>query len=190
MSHDDAGGSHTADGFLFAQIAAGDDDALAALVRRFSQRVKAAAYRILSDEGEAEEIVQEVAWRVWQRASDYDQRLGSAATWILTLTERRAIDRLRQRRSRQRAEARQHRREACPPAILERELFPSCLLRVRKAFRELPPTQRQVLGLAVFRGMSQSEIAAAVGIPLGTVKTRTNSAKRKLRQSLTGMKPG
>jgi RNA polymerase sigma factor (sigma-70 family) len=175
----------TADAALLSQIAAGASAALEELSRRYSQKIKAEAFRILFDTGEAEEVLQEVLCKVWQRAASYDSRRGSVSSWIFIMTRRRAIDWLRHRRVRLRAEVQQPWQEPCVPLeVHDRELFPGWRLRVRRAFRELPPEQRQVLALALFREMSQSQIADITGIPLGTVKTRTSSAKTRLRQSL------
>ncbi len=177
--------SATADTALLSQIAAGGSAALEELSRRYSQKIKAEAFRILYDAGEAEEVFQDVLWKVWQRALLYDPRRGSVPGWISTMTQRRAIDRLRHHRVRLLAMVQQPWREPCAqPEVHGRELFPAWRRRVRRAFRELSPEQRQVLVLALFRGMTQTEIAEATGIPLGTVKTRTNSAKTRLRQSL------
>lgn len=189
MNHDLAVDSSTADGALLAQIAAGGSAALEELSRRYSRKIKAEAARILLDEGEAEEILQEVLWKVWQRAVDYDPQRGSVASWIFIMTQRHAIDRLRHRQARLRAVVRQPWRDSCAPEVHDRELFRSWFARVRRAFRELSPAQRQVLALAVFRDMSHSEIAEATGIPLGTVKTRTTTAKKRLRQSLDWVDP-
>lgn len=191
MNQDLAVEGRTADGALVAQVAAGGSEALEELIRRYSEKIKSEAARILLDGSEAEEVVQEVWWKVWQRALDYDPRRGSVLAWLFIMARRRALDRLRNRRARLRAVQRLPPQE--PFALQEsddRELFRSWLLRVRRAFRELPPGQRQVLALAVFRDMSHSEIAAATGLPLGTVKTRSNSAKKKLRQSLDWEEPG
>lgn len=189
MNHDLAVDSSTADGVLLAQIAAGGSVALEELIRRHSGKMKAEASRILLDEGEAEEVLQEVWWKVWQRALDYDPRRGSVLAWLFIMARRRAIDRLRHRQARLRAVDRQPWRESWVPEVHDRELFRSWFARVRRAFRELSPGQRQVLALAVFRDMSHSEIAETTGLPLGTVKTRTNSAKKRLRQSLNWEEP-
>lgn len=189
MNHDLAVDGSTADDALLAQIAAGGSAALEELIRRYSQKMRAEACRILLDEAEAEEVLQEVWWKVWQRALDYDSRRGSVHAWLSIMTRRRAIDRLRHRRAWLRAVDRQPWREFCVPEVHDRELFQSWFARVRRAFRELSPGQRQVLALAVFRDMSHSEIAETTGIPLGTVKTRSNSAKKRLRQSLEWVEP-
>lgn len=190
MNHDLAVDDSTLDGVLIARIASGEAAALEELIRRYSRRVRAEVVRILLDEGESEEVLQEVWWKVWQRALDYDPSRGTVLAWLFIIAQRRALDRLRNRQARLRAVDRLPREETC--ALLEvhdRELLRSWFLRVRRAFRELSPGQRQVLALAVFRDMSHSEIAEITGIPLGTVKTRSNSAKRKLRQSLSRMEP-
>jgi RNA polymerase sigma-70 factor (ECF subfamily) len=177
--------ARAADCALLSRIAKGDPAALEELSRWYCRKIKAEAFRILFDEGEAEEVFQETLWKVWRRAVDYDPRRGSVASWISIMARRRAIDRLRQRKARLHAMVQQSRREPwAPPEVHGRELFRGLHLRVRRAFHELSPEQRQVLALALFRGMSQSEIADTTGVPLGTIKTRTTAAKQKLRQSL------
>lgn len=175
----------TPDPVLVLNISRGAAAALEELNRRYSRWIRAEAWRILSDQGEAEDVHQEVLCKVWQHAGSYDPRQGTVATWLLVVARRTAIDRLRRHRRRLRFVAEQPRQaNAVQPDFLDREVFHRRLSSVKRAFRALPPEQRQVLGLAVLRDMSQSEIANATGTPLGTVKTRISSARRRLRESL------
>jgi RNA polymerase sigma-70 factor (ECF subfamily) len=190
MDNDIPVDTHVEDGALLSQIAGGASAALEELSRRYSRNIKATAFGILFDEGDTEEVLQDVLWKVWRRAPRYDPGRGSVAAWIFIITRRCAIDRLRTRKALLRAISQQPWRESLTlPEVQERELFRSRLLRVRKAFGELPVEQRHVLALAFFRGLSQREIARATGIPLGTIKTRTNTAKKKLQKSL-GLEDG
>lgn len=185
MANDIPVDTGTEDGILLSQIAAGGAAALEELSRRYSRTIRSVAFRILAAEAEADEVVQDVLWKVWRRALDYDPQRGTVATWITVITRRRAIDRLRTRQAWLRAVAQHPRRDSqVLPEVGDQELLRGRLRRVRKAFRELPAEQRRVLALAFFRDMSQREIAKATGIPLGTIKTRTNAAKKRLQQTL------
>lgn len=142
--------------------------------------------RILKSREEAEDVLQEVFLQVWRRAGDFDERRGRAFTWLVTLTRSRAIDRLRQLGSRERLDveaidflsdwAANPMREA---ARSEQRAI------VAGALAELPEEQRRTLILAYFEGLTQSEIAARLSSPLGTVKTRMRSGMIKLRELLS-----
>jgi len=157
--------------------------ALEELYDRHSGLLYSAALRILGRAADAEEVLQEAWLQAWNRAESYDVARGAVVAWLLTLLRSRAIDRVRSRASRQRVE--QAVAEAPPPqAVVEppavaaqRELQE----RVTSALEELAPQQRQVLELAYFGGLSQSEIASRLGAPLGTVKSWTRQALMRLR---------
>lgn len=177
---------------LVERIAAGDGEALATLYDRFAPLLLTLARRILHRDGEAEEVLQEVLLQVWKQAHRYRQSKSSVTTWLVLLTRSRAIDRLRSLRSRDRtlssfrieSSGSGHASAAATGNVWMRERRQ----RLDSALAELPAEQRQVLELAFYEGMSQSEIAAAIDIPLGTVKTRTLLAMRKLRKALAGVK--
>ena len=176
------------DAELLLAVARGDEPAFARVYDRYGPILLGLLLRILRSRPEAEDVLQEVFLQVWQRAHSFDPARGRAFTWLVTLARSRAIDRLRSVDSRERA-ARASAEEAPPPAA-SGEWADTAALRaeradaVREALAELPEEQRQVLLLAYLEGMSQSEIAAAKNQPLGTVKTRTRSALRKLGESL------
>lgn len=163
-----------------------DEEALAELYDRFAGTLNALAGRILQDDGAAEEVVQEVFLHAWNRASSYDAGRSSVSTWLVLLTRSRAIDRLRSRQvvARTHDQVRQDAPTHESAAGVRRVQELDRRRRIRGELARLPAEQRQVLELAYYGGMTQSEIAATTGIPLGTVKTRTLLALRKLRAAL------
>ena len=173
---------------LLRAVARGDESAFARVYDRYSPILLGLMLRILRSRAEAEDVLQEVFLQVWQRAHSFDAERGRAFTWLVTLARSRAIDRLRSVGSRERAALASA--EEVPPESESSEWADTAAIRaeraeaVRDALAELPEEQRQVLLLAYLEGMSQSEIAAAKNQPLGTVKTRTRSALRKLGESL------
>jgi len=163
-----------------------DETALAELYDRFAATLNALALRILRDDADAEEVVQEALVHAWNRADSYDPGRSSVSTWLVLVTRSRAIDRLRSRRVVDRTHD-QVRHEVSlheSPKGGRRVQDGERRQRVRAALRELPPEQRQVLDLAYYGGLTQSEIAQTAQIPLGTVKTRTLLAMKKLRSAL------
>jgi RNA polymerase sigma-70 factor, ECF subfamily len=177
------------DGALMLRVEGGDADALAELYDRHAARLLGLARRILGEGGEAEEVLQEVFLFAWRAAASYDASRGNVVTWLLIATRSRAIDRLRARKSHSRPEARRLDEEIHEPVASagdpevtsgDREWEAIC----RDAVRELPGDQRQVLELSYFEGLTQQEIAARTGTPLGTVKTRARLALMKLRERL------
>lgn len=169
------------------RIAQGDQAALSDLYERFAGLLVALARRVLNNDQDAEEILQEVFLQVWNQAGRYDPSRSSVSTWLVLITRSRAIDRLRSRQVKDRTL--QHLKQENPDHHTSPE-GPSSVLwiqrrqRLRREMHDLPPEQRQILQLAFFQGMTQSEIAGATGIPLGTVKTRTLLAMKKLRKAL------
>lgn len=175
------------DAELVRRIADRRQDALGALYDRYAPLLLALTRRIVGSQSDAEEVVQETLLQVWAQAGRYDPRRSSVATWLVLLARSRAIDLLRSRRVRERAVTAAgdetqgvHASPEGPAAVWYEERRS----RVAAALSELPPEQRQVLELAFFGGQSQREIAEATGFPLGTVKSRTLLAMRKLRQAL------
>ena len=169
---------------LLERIAAGDAHALADLYDRFAPVALALAGRILGDRSEAEDVLQTVLTRVWQEAGRYDATRGSVATWLLSWIRNGSIDRLRRREALERATlhsvdraAGTAREEASVDVSEDRA-------RLARAVADLPADQRQVIELAYFDGLSQTQIAQKLGEPLGTVKTRMRLGMNKLRQAL------
>lgn len=173
---------------LLKEIVARDADALSTLYDRYSGMLLALANRVLADLSDSEEILQEAFVQVWNQAERYDSARSSVSTWLVLITRSRAIDRLRSRRVAERTataaekEKRQtHTSPEGPGDVFRQERR----RRLQEELAKLPPEQRQVLELAFYRGMTQSEIASETSIPLGTVKTRTLLAVKKLRKALS-----
>lgn len=177
---------------LVVQIASGEQDALQTLYDRFAVTLYAVAYRILGEGADADEVVLDVFTQVWQQASQFDPERGSVAAWLTMIARSRAIDLVRAKRRRDRVkEAAALENPGASPAMgtvrgepdvgaeqSERRRY------VKKALEDLPAEQRVAIELAYFEGLSQSEIAARLGEPLGTVKTRIRAAMQKLRDTL------
>lgn len=171
-----------------AAVAAGDAAALATLYDRFSGMLLGLAHRILGDASDAEEILQEAFLQVWNQAGRYDRSRSSVSTWLVLITRSRAIDRLRSRKVKDRTllAVQQEKRGAhTSPEGVGDVLRQERGSRLRQEMALLPAEQREILEKAFFRGMTQSEIAKQTGIPLGTVKTRSLLAMRKLRKALS-----
>lgn len=173
---------------LVQAVAEGDGDALGELYDRFSPLLLALGRRILGDAEEAEDVVQETFVHLWRRATRYDPQKSSVSTFLVLVTRSRAIDRLRTRQVIDRTLG----QVGLEPSAtfdtsgdgVSRVLNLERRERVRQELATLPDEQRQVLDLAFFDGLTQREIAERTGIPLGTVKTRTLLAMRKLRTVL------
>ncbi len=194
MSHPEASLSETKalnpaeDPDLVGRIARRDESALGELYDRYSGLLLALSRRILIDSSDAEEILQEVFLQVWNQAERYDRRRSSVSTWLVLITRSRSIDRLRSRQVKDRtltSMQQENRRQHTSPEGMGAVLLDQRRQRLRQEMRELPAEQRQVLEFAFFKGMTQSEIAGNTGIPLGTVKTRTLLAMKKLRKALS-----
>ncbi|HEX4959863.1 MAG TPA: sigma-70 family RNA polymerase sigma factor [Thermoanaerobaculia bacterium] len=175
------------DAALLRQVADRRAEALGVLYDRYAPSLLALGVRILGGVPEAEEVLQEVFLHVWNRAARYDAGRSSVSTWLTLIGRSRAIDRLRTRKVVERTHDSAARQE--PPGHASPEGVESVLVqerreRVRQEMEKLPPEQREVLEMAFYEGLSQSEIAAKAGLPLGTVKTRTLLAMKKLRGAL------
>jgi len=179
---------------LLSAIAAGDTVAVAELYDRHGATLYALLVRILGDRSDAQEVLQESFVQAWRRAADFDATRGSEIAWLVSIARNRAIDRLRSRTLR--AVREEEAGREIPNELhsvdtgegAERQAILSELRqRMRDALDGLPEAQRTALELAYFQGLSQSEIAERLGEPLGTIKTRTQLAMKKLRESLKGL---
>lgn len=176
---------------LIARVAAGDDRALEALYDRYTRIVYSMAYRVLSSAELAEDIVQETFWRVWRRSSTYQVGRGQVMSWIFGIAHNLAIDELRRQRVRPSPVYETPER----PILSEIEDQQSDVLGsaleqerrqlINEALGEIPDEQREVLELAYFSGLSQSEIADQLQKPIGTIKTRARLGLQKLRDILS-----
>ena len=174
-----------ADAKLLHAVARGDESALAALYDRYNSILLGLLLRILHSRSEAEDVLQEVFLQIWQRAANFDEARGRGFTWMVTLARSRAIDRLRSLQSRQRADDTALRDAPDPVGDASQDAYHAEQREiVRGALAEIPEEQRRALLPAYFEGLTQSEIAARLGQPLGTVKTRMRSGMSKLRELL------
>lgn len=165
-------------------------DALSALYDRYGRLVYTVAFHIVGDTETAEEITQDVFVRVWEGAHAYRAEVAKVSSWMISITRYRAIDELRRRKVR----VEKHQVDwlddtafnGLPVQDGPEGDVDSALQRtqVRQAIASLPPEQRQLLGLAFFKGLSHSQIAQAVGEPLGTVKSRIRLAMQKMRDAM------
>ena len=167
-------------------MAQGDVEALRRLYDAHARRAMAIAMRVLRSEPEAEDVVQETFLELWRRAEQFDTQRGGAAAWVVTIARSRAIDRLRSTGTTSRAIETASGNltpaaEALPSEQAERRRDEA---RVAQALGALPAEQRHTIELAYFEGLSQSEIAARTGSPLGTVKMRVKLALGKLERLL------
>jgi RNA polymerase sigma-70 factor (ECF subfamily) len=178
---------------LMAAMAAADRSALGELYDRHSPRLLAICSRLLRDRGEAEDVLVDVFWEVWERAERYEAQRGSPLTYLATVARSRALDRLRRRQHEARARAATQRWAALatlPPLSSEAHgplaeaLAREQQARVRLALERLAPTQRQAVELSFLDGLSHQEIADRLGAPLGSVKTWIRKGLLTLRDVL------
>jgi RNA polymerase sigma-70 factor (ECF subfamily) len=167
--------------------------ALAALYDRYAAMLYSLALKILSESGPAQDVVHEAFLTAWRKAAMYKETRGNVATWLIVLCRNLAID---QYRAKMRLASRRVALEAAAEHLISQEDDPAVAAlasedarRLREALVQLPPEQKQVIEMAYFQGMSQSEIAAATQTPLGTVKTRARQSLLKLRDALVDIAP-
>jgi RNA polymerase sigma-70 factor, ECF subfamily len=180
---------------LVSRMARGDEKALAELYDRFGNLAYSLAFQILSNGADAEEVVTDAFVQAWSNAASFDPARASVPAWLSMIARTRALDRLRS--SKRRGQLLEKAVQATPEN--EGSALPIASLglepdkhaeqsdlraRVNQTLATLPENQRKVIELAFFKGMSHSEIAAALNEPLGTVKTRVRTALTKLRASL------
>ena len=197
---DDGGTTWDSDQAVAERIAMGDETAFAAAYDRHSALVFGAVVRFIGDREAAAEVVQDAFLSLWRRAHQFDASAGSLAAWLLGIARHRAIDRFRAESRRPAGAAVSladsyadsaapgptdiaQRPAADPTEVAELHWTQSV---VRSLVADLPDAERDVLVLAYARGLSQSEIAVRLGMPLGTVKSRTRRALAHLRDRLTG----
>jgi RNA polymerase sigma-70 factor (ECF subfamily) len=177
----DAGDDDAEDAGLVQAMANGDREALAALYERHCQILLGLALRIVRERREAEDLLHDVFLEAWRCAKDFDPKRGRVRTWLAIRMRSRALD--HQKSARVSRNAGDGGLELVPD---DRERSTPDHTRVRAALTQLAPDQRRVLELAYFDGLSCSEIAARIAIPIGTVKSRLAAAMQKLREQMGG----
>jgi RNA polymerase sigma-70 factor (ECF subfamily) len=174
----------TTDAELLARVGEGDREAFETLYRRYVRPLFGLALRRLGDRGQAEDAVQEAFAAIWRSASTYRPERGAAGGWLYTVARNAIVDRLRRNGPNTDAELPELASSEPGPAQQTEDSYVSW--RVHRALEELQPREREVIELAYWSGMSQSEVAQYLGLPLGTVKTRTRSGLSNLASLLEG----
>lgn len=181
------------DTLLIGRIQGGDESALSELYDRWVDRVYSIAAHVLGTSDDADDVVERTFSKIWKDADRYDPARGSAGSWIVTITRSHAL-------TVQRAEGRRTRHDELRARYLTNEGAVSAAsplqnmeasenqALIQDAMSRLPPEQQRVVAMTFYEGLSQAEISARLGVPLGTVKTRVRLAFAKLRDSLGGLR--
>lgn len=180
-------GNTEGDADLVLRLQHRDPRALAELYDRYGRLTYALILRVVRDVGAAEDLVQETFLRVWTRAQAFDARKGSVGPWLLAIARNRAIDYLRSAGGRERKSV-EFEETDHPSLFIDMEqgiLTSDRARRVKAAVEKLSASQRQVIELAYFEGLTQTEMAERIGQPLGTVKTWVRAALKNLRDQVT-----
>ncbi len=172
------------DAQLLARVGERDREAFEILYGRYVRPVFGLALRRLGDRGHAEDAVQEAFAAIWRSASTYRPERGAAGGWLYTVARNAIVDRLR--RNGPAFDAELPELASAEPGPGQRAEDSDVAWRVHRALEELQPREREVIELAYWSGMSQSEVAQYLHLPLGTVKTRTRSALARLASMLEG----
>jgi RNA polymerase sigma-70 factor (ECF subfamily) len=172
------------DAELLARVGDRDREAFEILYGRYVRPVFGLALRRLGDRGHAEDAVQEAFAAIWRSASTYRPERGAAGGWLYTVARNAIVDRLR--RTGPATDAELPELASVEPGPAERAEDSWVSWRVHRALESLQPREREVIELAYWSGMSQSEVAEYLGLPLGTVKTRTRSGLARLATVLEG----
>ncbi len=183
---DISGLNEASDEMLMKAITDRHQSALRELYHRYGKTLKSVVTRVVHEETEADDVLQEIFLQIWKEARNYSAKAGRPLGWVVTLARRRAIDRLRRRQAYTRAKDRFEEHVEQQPASwvgnrIDDELIAADLRRfLERQMRTLPAYQREVIELSFFEGRSHREISALTGTPLGTVKTRLELGLRKL----------
>jgi len=179
---------------LMSAIQAEDPEALSILYDRYNGILKALILRVIHNDAEADDLLQEIFMEIWNQAKNFSSQKGKPLGWMVTLARRRAIDGLRKKQAYARAGERlQIETEQQPDAWVHNATETEINLGdtrklIRQVIDSLPPAQQEAVELAFFRGMSQREIAAKTNTPLGTVKTRLELGLKKIYDGLKELK--
>ncbi|MGZ4400717.1 MAG: sigma-70 family RNA polymerase sigma factor [Gaiellaceae bacterium] len=176
--------AHLSDEALLEQMARGDEPALAELYDRFGRIAYGLAARVLRDQALAEDAVQDAFLGAWRTAAAFDRTRGTASTWLMTLVHRRAVDLVRREDRRRTDLLDDDTPVASGETTEEQAAVREERRRVQTALAQLPPDQREALELAYYGGLTQSELAERLDVPLGTVKSRMFAGLAKLRDLL------
>jgi RNA polymerase sigma-70 factor (ECF subfamily) len=189
-----AEGEGATDLTLMEAIRRGDHQAFAQLYDRHAAQVYALCLRVLHRDSEAEAVVSDVFWEIWQKPASFDATRGSCRTYLLTVARSRAIDRWRASATRSRktedagkAAAEQTQDDQLREDPAQRALVSERQEAVRQEIRQLESKQRDALQLAYFEGLTHREIAERLELPLGTVKTHIRNGLRVLRSALKSL---
>lgn len=178
------------DASLLTRIAQRDQSALSALYDRYARIIYGLAFKSLRSVEESEEVVLDVFAQVWKIADRYDAQKGRGDTWLFTLARSRILDRLRKIQRTNPTKTASIEALELQPKADSVDLFEDLLVRERRsrviaAMQTIPDEQRLVLELAYYQGLSHSQIATQIGLPLGTVKTRIRLGLGKLKSALS-----
>jgi RNA polymerase sigma-70 factor (ECF subfamily) len=184
------GGNPITDSELMARVAEMDKRALEELYDRYASAAMGLALKMLGERSAAEEIVQEAFWRVWKRAATFELQRGQFTAWLFGIVHNLAIDEMRRRKVRPNTISTDTEEDSIlelPDATMD--VAESAFQRVtgeqvRLALKSLPDSQRSVIELAYFEGLTHQEIAAQLNEPIGTIHTRARLAIQKLRETL------
>ena len=169
---------------LLAKVARGDEAAFAGVYDHFALVVYGLVRRVVRDPAQSEEVTQEVLLEVWRTASRFDPSQGSAHSWLMTLAHRRAVDRVRSAQATARREARAAVAAADYDVVVEEVETRLDAQRVRRCLDSLTELQRESVTLAYYGGYTYREVAALLGVAVGTVKTRMRDGLIRLRDCL------
>jgi len=178
---------------LMERIQAREEAALAILMRRYQAMLRSVIGRMIANDQDVSDVLEEVFLGVWNQAANFDTKKGKAIGWVITMARRRAIDRVRRCQAYDRAEKRFRLSTETGGSNLalddveEHAANADCAGIFRDLLGALPEAQRDVVKLAFYRGLSQREIARETGIPLGTIKTRLELGVKKLRAAVCAM---
>ena len=178
------------DASLIHRLQSRDPKAMADLYDRYGRLVYSLIYRIVRNPSLAEDLAQETFLRIWNRVGSFDAEKGAVGAWVLTVARNRAIDHLRSMDGRLQAGVVEMDRLENTSRFSTFDVDALSIDRMRRlksAFEKLTPNQRQVIDLAYYEGLSQTEMAERLKQPLGTVKTWTRSALKILRDELAGV---
>jgi RNA polymerase sigma-70 factor (ECF subfamily) len=172
---------------LMCRTAQRDHQAFAELYDATSRRVYGAVLQVLRSAEHAEEVTQEVYTEVWQQAGRFNASKGSVITWMITIARRRAVDRVRSVSS-EVARAEKYAKAVEPDidVVWDRAAQKQDIERVRQGLRSLTDLESEALTLAYYEELTQSQIADRLNVPLGTVKSRTRAAMKRLGEALGG----